>query len=139
VAGYVGIPEIGSQGYGSTCSPGQFGYGAILVVSYLISPQVPPGVFFEGVELSEHQAKHYLTADPALADWYRQLRTESSQSRHYTLEVPALAEWDLVMHSARLYNRMGCQILALDLGKQILSPTYSLPILFCTRLKTSST
>jgi hypothetical protein len=31
-------------------------------------------------------------------------------------QVTPKVEWDFVLHSAHLYDRMGCDILALDLG-----------------------
>lgn len=139
MAGYMGISQIGSQGHGSTCSPGQSCYGAILFTSYLLSPQGPPGDSIEGTQSPGQHAKHYLACDPALADWYRQLRTELLRSHKIVMEIPKLAEWDLVMHSARLYNRMGCQVLALDLGMEISILSTRLARFSCMRLKISST
>ena len=34
-------------------------------------------------------------------------------------KVSPQAEWEFVMQIARLYDRMGCDVLALDLGKAL--------------------
>lgn len=31
--------------------------------------------------------------------------------------IPPQAEWEFIMQNARLYDRMGCDLLALDLGE----------------------
>ncbi|KAL4977321.1 RAVE protein 1 C terminal-domain-containing protein [Aspergillus desertorum] len=61
------------------------------------------------------QAKSYLSNDPALVVLYRQLREMTLQTLKGASKVSAQAEWDFVLRNARLYDRMGCDLLALDL------------------------
>ncbi|KAF2229701.1 WD repeat protein-like protein [Viridothelium virens] len=61
------------------------------------------------------QAKSFLTDDPALVVLYKLLREKSLQTLKGAAMVPPREEWDFVTHTARLYGRMGCDLLALDL------------------------
>lgn len=61
------------------------------------------------------QAKSYLSNDPALAVLYKQLREKSLQTLKGASQIPPVAEWNFVLRNARLYDRMGCDLLALDL------------------------
>lgn len=61
------------------------------------------------------QAKSYLSNDPALVVLYKQLREKTLQTLKGAAQVPASAEWSFVLRNARLYDRMGCDLLALDL------------------------
>ncbi|KAF2403852.1 hypothetical protein EJ06DRAFT_488764 [Trichodelitschia bisporula] len=61
------------------------------------------------------QSKLFLTDDPALVVIYKQLREVSLQTLRGALSVSPRAEWEFVMHTAELYVRMGCDLLALDL------------------------
>lgn len=61
------------------------------------------------------QSKLFLTDDPALVVLYKQLREKSLQTLRGALSVSPRAEWDFILHTARLYERMGCDLLALDL------------------------
>ncbi|KAF2136963.1 uncharacterized protein K452DRAFT_322103 [Aplosporella prunicola CBS 121167] len=61
------------------------------------------------------QSKLFLTDDPALVVLYRQLREKSLQTLRGAMTVSPRAEWEFVVHTARLYERMGCDLLALDL------------------------
>ncbi|KAK8223278.1 WD repeat protein-like protein [Phyllosticta capitalensis] len=69
-------------------------------------------------------SKLFLTDDPALVSLYRQLRQKSLQTLRGALAVSPRAEWQFVLHTARLYERMGCDLLALDLvrGWEFLLP-----------------
>ena len=60
-------------------------------------------------------AKSFLSSDPALVVLYKQLRQKSLQTLHGASIITSRAEWDFVMQNARLYDRMGCDLLALDL------------------------
>jgi hypothetical protein len=62
------------------------------------------------------QAKLYLTEDPALVVLYSHLRKKTLQTLRGASKITPKVEWAFVLHSARLYDRMGCDILALDLG-----------------------
>ncbi|KAI9711287.1 MAG: regulator of (H+)-ATPase in vacuolar membrane [Bogoriella megaspora] len=83
----------------------------------LLSPPGSPGV--------NMQARSFLTDDPALVVLYRQLREKSLQTLKGAAMVPAREEWEFVTHTARLYGRMGCDLLALDLVQnwEFLPPT----------------
>jgi hypothetical protein len=48
---------------------------------------------------------------------YKQLRGKSLQTLRGALSLSPRAEWDFVLHTAGLYERMGCDLLALDLVK----------------------
>ena len=65
---------------------------------------------------TSQQAKSYLATDPALVVLYRQLRAKTLQTLMGATKIEPRAEWEFVMQIARLYDRMGCDILALDLG-----------------------
>lgn len=77
----------------------------ILPLRTLLSPPETPNL----------QSKLFLTDDPALVVLYKQLREKSLQTLRGALSVSPRAEWDFILHTARLYERMGCDLLALDL------------------------
>lgn len=66
-------------------------------------------------ETPNFESKLFLTDDPALVVLYKQLREKSLQTLRGAVMVSPRAEWDFVMHTANLYERMGCDLLALDL------------------------
>jgi hypothetical protein len=61
------------------------------------------------------QAKSYLSNDPALIVLYKQLREKTLQTLKGATRIPPVAEWSFILRNARLYDRMGCDLLALDL------------------------
>lgn len=61
------------------------------------------------------QAKSYLSNDPALVVLYKQLREKTLQTLKGASKISPQAEWSFVTRNARLYDRMGCDLLALDL------------------------
>lgn len=61
------------------------------------------------------QAKSYLSNDPALVVLYQQLREKTLQTLKGASQVRPREEWEFVLRNARLYDRMGCDLLALDL------------------------
>jgi hypothetical protein len=61
------------------------------------------------------KSKLFLTDDPALVILYDQLRQKTLQTLRGASKVTPKAEWELVLHSARLYGRMGCDLLGVDL------------------------
>ncbi|KAI4155167.1 MAG: hypothetical protein LQ340_001181 [Diploschistes diacapsis] len=61
------------------------------------------------------EAQSYLATDPALVVLYRQLREKTLQALIGASQVSPRTEWEFVMQIARLYDRMGCDVLALDL------------------------
>ncbi|KAK2738326.1 regulator of (H+)-ATPase in vacuolar membrane [Myotisia sp. PD_48] len=73
------------------------------------------------------QAKSYLSNDPALVVLYKQLREKTLQTLRGAASIPPRAEWDFVLRNARLYGRMGCDSLALNLVREweFLSPPLS--------------
>src|SRR5436305_10465073 len=64
--------------------------------------------------------KLFLTEDPALIILYRQIRDKTLKTLRGAEKIPKGAEFQFVLHTARLYDRMGCDLLALDLGKPVL-------------------
>ncbi|KAF1831934.1 hypothetical protein BDW02DRAFT_571508 [Decorospora gaudefroyi] len=62
-------------------------------------------------------AQSYLTDDPALVVLYKQLREKSLQTLKGATMIGGHEEWEFVLHTASLYGRMGCDVLALDLVK----------------------
>lgn len=62
------------------------------------------------------RARLFLTDDPALVILYAQLRQKTLQTLRGASKVTPKVEWEFVLHSARLYDRMGCDLLGLDLG-----------------------
>lgn len=63
-------------------------------------------------------AKSYLSNDPALVVLYKQLREKTLQTLKGAAKVPARDEWEFVLRNARLYDRMGCDLLALNLVRE---------------------
>jgi hypothetical protein len=63
------------------------------------------------------QAKSYLSNDPALVVLYRRLREKTVQTLKGALTINPREEWNFIMQNARLYSRMGCDLLALDLTR----------------------
>lgn len=61
------------------------------------------------------QSKLFLTDDPALIVLYAQLRQKTLQTLRGAVKVTPKVEWDFVLHNARLYDRMGCDLLGLEL------------------------
>ncbi|TDZ28369.1 Regulator of V-ATPase in vacuolar membrane protein 1 [Colletotrichum trifolii] len=61
-------------------------------------------------------AKLFLAEDPALVVLYSQLRQKTLQTLRGAFKVNPRVEWDFVLDSAKLYDRMGCDLLGLDLG-----------------------
>ncbi|KAL8719086.1 MAG: hypothetical protein Q9225_003864 [Loekoesia sp. 1 TL-2023] len=61
------------------------------------------------------EAKSYLANDPALVVLYKQLRGKTLQTLKGASRVSPKDEWEFVIQNARLYDRMGCDLLALDL------------------------
>lgn len=68
-------------------------------------------------ETPNFKSKSYLTDDPALVVLYKYLRSKSLQTLRGATMVGMREEWDFVLHTASLYERMGCDVLALDLVK----------------------
>ena len=77
----------------------------ILPLKTMLSPPETPNL----------QSKLFLADDPALIVLYKQLREKSLQTLRGALSVSPRAEWDFILHTAWLYERMGCDLLALDL------------------------
>jgi len=74
-------------------------------VSTLIDSPKPPNL----------KSKSYLSSDPALVILYKQLREKTLQTLKGASKISPRAEWEFVIQNARLYDRMGCDLLALDL------------------------
>ena len=74
-------------------------------VSTLVDSPVPPTL----------HSKSFLSTDPALIVLYKQLREKTIQTLKGASTISPRAEWEFVIQTARLYDRMGCDLLALDL------------------------
>lgn len=61
------------------------------------------------------KAKLYLTDDPALVVLYAQLREKTLQTLRGASKILPRTETEFVLHNARLYDRMGCDLLGLEL------------------------
>lgn len=83
-----------------------------MAVRVLISPVY---TLIDLVETPNLRSKSYLSSDPALVVLYKQLRGKTLQALKGASKISPRAEWDFVIQNARLYDRMGCDLLALDL------------------------
>ncbi|KID88761.1 WD repeat protein [Metarhizium guizhouense ARSEF 977] len=61
------------------------------------------------------KSRLFLTDDPALVVLYSQLRQRTLQTLRGASKITPKVEWEFVLHSAKLYDRMGCDLLGLDL------------------------
>ncbi|CUS15530.1 unnamed protein product [Tuber aestivum] len=61
------------------------------------------------------EARLFLADDPALVILYRQIREKTLQTLRGAEKISPEAESQFLLHTARLYDRMGCDLLALDL------------------------
>jgi hypothetical protein len=91
-----------------------------MAVRALISPIY---TLMETPESPGLQAKSYLSNDPALVVLYKQLREKTVMTLRGASKIPPQKEWEFVVRNAALYNRMGCDLLALDLGEFLPSLT----------------
>ncbi|KAK9467677.1 RAVE protein 1 C terminal-domain-containing protein [Lipomyces arxii] len=62
------------------------------------------------------ESKLFLVEDPVLVVLYQQLREQLGKNLK-TVDITPQVEAQFVLHIAKLYDRMGCDILALDLTK----------------------
>ncbi|KAL8652424.1 MAG: hypothetical protein Q9210_002691 [Variospora velana] len=83
-----------------------------IAVRSLISPVHS---LLDRAEAPKMQAKSYLANDPALVVLYKQLRGKTLQTLKGASSISPRDEWEFVIQNARLYDRMGCDLLALDL------------------------
>jgi hypothetical protein len=90
-----------------------------LAVRALISPIY---TLMETPESPGLQAKSYLSNDPALVVLYKQLREKTVMTLRGASKIHPKKEWEFLVRNAGLYMRMGCDLLALDLGKPLSSP-----------------
>ncbi|KAL7959039.1 RAVE protein 1 C terminal domain-containing protein [Trichoderma compactum] len=63
----------------------------------------------------DSKSRSFLTDDPALVVLYSQLRQQTLQTLRGASKVSPKVEWEFVLHSAKLYDRMGCDLLGLSL------------------------
>lgn len=83
-----------------------------MAVWALISPVY---TLLDAPETPNLQSRSYLSSDPALVVLYKQLRDKTLQTLKGASKISPRTEWDFVIQNARLYDRMGCDLLALDL------------------------
>lgn len=63
------------------------------------------------------ESRLFTADDPALVILYKQIREKTLQTLRGASKISPAAESQFVLHTARLYDRMGCDLLALDLVK----------------------
>lgn len=63
------------------------------------------------------ESRSFTADDPALVILYKQIREKTLQTLRGAAKISPEAESQFVLHTARLYDRMGCDLLALDLVK----------------------
>lgn len=85
--------------------------------AYSYQTQSPIFTLLESPESPGLQARSYLANDPALIVLYKQLREKTLQTLKGASMIAPEAEREFIMQNARLYDRMGCDLLALDLGE----------------------
>ena len=76
------------------------------------------------------QARSFLSNDPALVVMYRHLREKTLQTLRGATKISPREEWEFVLQTSRLYVRMGCDHLALDLVRNwdfLQMPSITLP------------
>lgn len=102
---------IVSMGY---ISDKNYSYG-----TYLLNEpeQMPVFALLETPCSLDIMSRIFLTDDPALVVLYSQLRSKTLQTLRGASKVNPKVEWEFVLHSAKLYDRMGCDLLGLDLGE----------------------
>jgi hypothetical protein len=93
------------------------------------SLQSPVYTLLDTPETPKIESKLFLSDDPALVVLYQQLREKTLQTLQGASKISPRAEWDFVIRNARMYDRMGCDLLALDLGKLIISCTSEIQVL----------
>lgn len=59
----------------------------------------------------------FLLNDPALIIFYKHIRSRTTTTLKGAYEITPAMEWGFVVATARVYDRMGCDLLALDLVK----------------------
>jgi hypothetical protein len=94
-------------------------------------PQTPVYTLLDTPRAYDLQSKSFLTDDPALVVLYSQLRQQTLQTLHGASKVTPKAEWEFVLHSAKIYDRMGCDLLGLDLGMSIFPFPFGRLCLLC--------
>ncbi|KAF8477585.1 RAVE protein 1 C terminal-domain-containing protein [Kalaharituber pfeilii] len=63
------------------------------------------------------ESQLYLASDPALIILYKLLRDKTTQTLRGLEKISPAVEFEFVLHTARMYDRMGCDLLALELVK----------------------
>jgi len=125
VARQLGVLDAASKGHGRPgpnrqssapfCSPRD---RSTLMLTILL--QMPVYTLLETPCSPGIQSRLYLTDDPALIVLYAQLRQMTLQTIRGASKITPRVEWEFVLHSAKLYDRMGCDLLGLDLGESSL-------------------
>ncbi|KAK9480941.1 RAVE protein 1 C terminal-domain-containing protein [Lipomyces japonicus] len=63
------------------------------------------------------ERKMFFVEDPVLVVLYQQIRDSLRRNIHNVIGITPEMETEFVLHIAKLYDRMGCDVLALDLTK----------------------
>ena len=117
MACHLGFLDAWETRYGSACSDRRDSLFGIGGNCYSCEQQTPIYTELDTPGSLSQRAKSYLTSDPALVVLYKQLRDMTLQTLKGASMVSPRAEWEFIIQCARLYDRMGCDLLALDLGK----------------------
>ena len=65
--------------------------------------------------IPDTKSRLFLFDDPALIIFYQQIREKTSSTLRGATKISPQQEFAFVLHTASLYDRMGCDLLALDL------------------------
>lgn len=117
MAGLLGILEAQSQGHGRSRVDCEWSPYPPTAQDTADGAKTPVYTLLETPLVPDMDSQLFLTDDPALVVLYAQLREKTLQTLRGASKITPRVEWEFVLHSAKLYDRMGCDLLGLDLGK----------------------
>jgi hypothetical protein len=117
VARFLGVLEAQPQRHGRPRLDCECLLNRQLLLYTTNFAQTPVYTLLETPLVPDMDSKLFLTDDPALVVLYAQLREKTLQTLRGASKITPRVEWEFVLHSAKLYDRMGCDLLGLDLGK----------------------
>ncbi|KAI0778601.1 WD repeat-containing protein [Trametes elegans] len=91
-----------------------------LAVRILVTPLQDMAAVLD-VSITEIGDPHY--DDPSLALLFSQLKSKTLQTAQGTSEISGRTEFNFVLQIARVFCRMGCHVLALDLPRHVPPPS----------------
>lgn len=123
LACFVGVLDAWAEGHGCASSSGKIRAISAITAGVQLGPvandysQTPVYTLIETPRSPDIKSRLFLTDDPSLVVLYEQLRRQTVSTLRGASKVNPKTEWEFVLHSAKLYDRMGCDLLGLDLGK----------------------